>query len=564
MRQTVYLLTLCAFGLASAAKAQLPADAIMLDKVKIAEKVKSTDLDPVTLQPSDANGPTWNYEGVDYRGSKPDSKDKFMADPKKFAEQAKFERYVQNYVKSMSVIWCPVTDQVNPGGLHEWNVKGVKYEACCEFCETSYRDEDFDSGLERLKARAKTSYGLTGGKYTEGAKSPVDGAVKQPTNVAAAAGAPKGQPAGEGTAPAEPEYMKGKTLKPTYAEGIALVFENRCLGCHHKGGMAPMSFETLGETKKWTKSMKNSVVNRAMPPWPADPAVGAFANSRLITDKEIDLISKWCDAGFPPGDGEYKSDKKFGEWTIGEPDQIFQLPAYTVGENVTDEVKDFEVATSFPEDRWIVASQVIPGNDIDVFSINAGPLGVYATGNHRDTYSNGTGELLKAGEKVKVKVHYSKEKGYASSDTGAKIGVKFAKDKAAMKFDVKVDPMANADFSLPAGADNVEVKSQFKFAGDGQIVSLMPMMKLRGKSIAVKAIFPDGKEKPLLSIPHWDPEWKVRYELAKPLAAPKGTVVEMTAKFDNSVTNVKNPDPKMMVKGGAEEVAEGWIGYSLN
>ena len=39
------------------------------------------------------------------------------------------------------------------------------------------REEDFPRALERLKARAKTAFKETGGKYTEGASSPVEGAI---------------------------------------------------------------------------------------------------------------------------------------------------------------------------------------------------------------------------------------------------------------------------------------------------------------------------------------------------------------------------------------------------
>ena len=55
----------------SSAIAQLPADAVMLDRVKIPEKQKSVDLCPVFLVPSDPKLPSWAYKGVAYRGSKP-------------------------------------------------------------------------------------------------------------------------------------------------------------------------------------------------------------------------------------------------------------------------------------------------------------------------------------------------------------------------------------------------------------------------------------------------------------------------------------------------------------
>ena len=39
---------------------------------------------------------------------------------------------------------------------------------------------DFAQGLEKLKERAEKSYAMMGAHYTEGAKSPVEGAIKKP------------------------------------------------------------------------------------------------------------------------------------------------------------------------------------------------------------------------------------------------------------------------------------------------------------------------------------------------------------------------------------------------
>ena len=83
----------------SAARAQLPAESVMLDKVKISEKQKSVDLCPVYLEPSDPKLPTWEYKGVKYRGSKADSREKFSKDPDKFAKAAAKQRFVNNFMQ---------------------------------------------------------------------------------------------------------------------------------------------------------------------------------------------------------------------------------------------------------------------------------------------------------------------------------------------------------------------------------------------------------------------------------------------------------------------------------
>jgi hypothetical protein len=168
------------FLLAAPAFAQLDADSILLDKVKIAEKQKSVDLDPVYLVPSDPLLPTWEYKGVTYRGGKPDAKEKFLQEPDKYAKAAEKQRFINNFMLSMSTVWCPVTDQVTPGGMKQWKYSDLTFESCCAFCDESGKEADFAQGLEKLKARAEKSYALMGAHYTEGAKSPVEGAIKKP------------------------------------------------------------------------------------------------------------------------------------------------------------------------------------------------------------------------------------------------------------------------------------------------------------------------------------------------------------------------------------------------
>ena len=99
--------------------AQLPPNSVLLDKVKISEAQRSEALCPVYLVPSDPTLPTWTYKGTTYRGSQTDAKEKFMEDPDKYAEAAEKQRFANNLMSSMSTIWCPVTDELTPGGMRE-------------------------------------------------------------------------------------------------------------------------------------------------------------------------------------------------------------------------------------------------------------------------------------------------------------------------------------------------------------------------------------------------------------------------------------------------------------
>ncbi len=182
MGRNIAAIFLLLLFLSTVSFAQLPPDAVMLDKVKISEAQKSVDLCPVYLEPSDPKLPTWEYKGVTYRGSKPDAQERFLKEPDKYAKTAEKQRWINNFMQAMSAVWCPVTDQITPGGMMQWKRLGLTFESCCAFCDENAKEEDFQKGLDKLKQRAELAYAMTGGKYTEGAKSPVEGAIKKKTD----------------------------------------------------------------------------------------------------------------------------------------------------------------------------------------------------------------------------------------------------------------------------------------------------------------------------------------------------------------------------------------------
>jgi len=96
------------------------------------------------------------------------------------------------------------------------------------------------------------------------------------------------------------------TTSPTFTKDIAPIFQNKCEACHRPDSIAPMSLVTFEESRPWARSIKNRVQVRQMPPWHIDKTVGIqeFQNDRSLSDKEIETIVKWVDAGAPKGDAK--------------------------------------------------------------------------------------------------------------------------------------------------------------------------------------------------------------------------------------------------------------------
>ena len=83
------------------------------------------------------------------------------------------------------------------------------------------------------------------------------------------------------------------------------------------------------------------------------------------------------------------------------------------------------------------------------------------------------------------------------------------------------------------------------------VLTATPHMHFLGREITATAVYPGGKERPLVSIRDWDFHWHERYQFKDPLRLPKGTVVKVEAYYDNSADNPKNPNsPPKLVKYG--------------
>src|SRR5262249_53418509 len=85
----------------------------------------------------------------------------------------------------------------------------------------------------------------------------------------------------------------------TFAKDIAPIFQTACQVCHRPGSIAPMPLLTYADARPWARSIRQKVVAREMPPWFIDKNVGVqhFGNDRSLSDRDIDTITRWVDAG---------------------------------------------------------------------------------------------------------------------------------------------------------------------------------------------------------------------------------------------------------------------------
>src|SRR5438094_7057195 len=157
----------------------------------------------------------------------------------------------------------------------------------------------------------------------------------------------------------------GEDSKPvTFYKDVLPVLQKNCQTCHRPGEIAPMSFLTYADVRPWAKALKAAVVKRQMPPWFADPAYGHFANDKRLTDAEIATLSAWADSGAVEGDANDKPlPIAFRDgWNV-QPDMIIEMPRdFNVPATGTVTYKNILVKVNFPEDVWVLAAEMRPGN----------------------------------------------------------------------------------------------------------------------------------------------------------------------------------------------------------
>src|SRR5260370_7504680 len=78
-----------------------------------------------------------------------------------------------------------------------------------------------------------------------------------------------------------------KARSVTYTRDVASILNRDCAVCHHPGDIGPMSLLSYKEVRPWARSIKEKVATREMPPWPADPHYGQFANNRSCRPTSI-------------------------------------------------------------------------------------------------------------------------------------------------------------------------------------------------------------------------------------------------------------------------------------
>ena len=402
----------------------------------------------------------------------------------------------------------------------------------------------------------------------------------------------------------------------TFSKDVAPIFQAKCQECHQPNSIAPMSLITFQDARPWARAIKDRVASRQMPPWHIDRSVGVqkFKNDMSLSDEQVDTIVNWVDQGAQQGDPKdlpapkpLDTDNRWvGEKDgYGPPDLVIKSPEYTMPAVHQDTWWRPMSDIPLTEPRWVKMVEIRPSNlkarkiihhSIAYLVLNNDPQAVstgtangpnpfgnvnpddlvnrrpqlmeWAIGKGYDLYRPDTGKLVLPGEKISWDEHI-----HAVGEEitgGSEIGLWFYPKGQEPKHRSYL--IGFTGIRRQAGAPPLDIPPNSIAHTEGftvlkentLITNFQPHFHLRGKAMQVEAILPDGSTQIISYVDKFNFNWMTNYIYADDAAPafPKGTIIHVSAYYDNTKANKNNPDPDQWVGYGdrtVDEMAHAWM-----
>jgi peroxiredoxin len=388
----------------------------------------------------------------------------------------------------------------------------------------------------------------------------------------------------------------------TYHKDVLPILQNNCQICHRPGEVGPFSLMTYKQAVNWATEIKDFTQSRKMPPWKPVEGV-AFHNERKLSDKDIATLAAWVDNGTPEGSPkDAPPPKQFPDsWYLGKPDLVLTAQEdFQLGATGGDLFRCFVLPTNLTEDKYVIASEIRPGNprivhhaltaidtkgqgsklekvtreksdaatDADYgpgypvqmgfgFAPTEGGLNGWAPGQLGRYLPEGTCYFVPKGSDIIMQVHYHRN-GRVEKDR-CSIGLYFAKKPVERRLQSLVYSGTQGTllgrrspfFAIPAGAEHFKLQGTVWVDQDCTIYNVLPHMHKLGKEIKVTMTPPDGPSQTLVAIRDWDYNWQETYSFKEPIKVKPGTRFDVESFYDNSAANPNNPNnpPKIVTYG---------------
>jgi tetratricopeptide (TPR) repeat protein/mono/diheme cytochrome c family protein len=391
-----------------------------------------------------------------------------------------------------------------------------------------------------------------------------------------------------------PQAVTAQSSAVTFASDIAPIVFDNCVSCHRPGGPAPFSLLSYDDVKGRAERVAEVVRRRYMPPWKPEPGHGDFADSRRLSESQIDLIQRWVTSGAPPGDAARvpPTPSLKGQWQLGTPDIVLTMDrAFELDADGDDVYRHFVIPIPISQRRFVNAWELraenspalhhatmeidqtgtsrhldledpAPGYEGLIAHTTMAPDGYFldwAPGHNPYRAPDGMAFPIEGNSDLVLMLHL-RPTGKKES-VRVSVGLYFT-DTPPTRVPALLR-LTRQDLEIPAGASRYEVTSSFQTPIDLEVFTVQPHAHNLAREVEGFAVLPNGTRVPLVYIRDWDFNWQGVYRYAKPVSLPAGTTVTARWLYDNSEANARNPHrpPHTVLFGQrtSDEMAELWF-----
>jgi hypothetical protein len=396
-------------------------------------------------------------------------------------------------------------------------------------------------------------------------------------------------------APARAEAQAARQADATFTKDVAPILQRSCQNCHRPGSVAPMALLTYEDVRPWARSIKQKSATREMPPWFIEKNVGIqkFKDDISLSDEEIATIGRWVDAGAPRGNpADMPPPRVFtddSKWSF-TPDLIVSSPVHTLPAVAADWYGLLNSSpTGVTEDRYIKAIEVKEvrlkespvkrtAGDLNLFVVHhavisarerlpedvivtqtgagtpipqerRGDSGIFSVthevGQNATYYPDTIGVKLPAGSALTWDLHLHS----IGVEMPFRIDVAFKLHPKGYKPKYTgtggLESFLTFDLDIPQNEPNVKLEGIMRVARPGMLVTFEPHLHSSGKRMCIDAIYPSGFAE-TLSCAGYNHNWVKVYSYADDVAPllPQGTLLKVTAWYDNTEKNPRVVDPR--------------------
>jgi hypothetical protein len=352
---------------------------------------------------------------------------------------------------------------------------------------------------------------------------------------------------------------------PTYHEDVAPILARNCVGCHRKGGVAPVPLlENYEQVEAAAGKVRLVVQTREMPPWGADNTglCRTWQGAHWLGDAEIRSLSEWVAAperGDPahaapspaPPPVSFRASGTVldtgGDWTPGLGPSAYRCFVVDPGLTTDRLVTAFRVVSSEPRSVEQVTVYGIDSAAAEEAALEldrAEPeLGYTCYGSSRVSGArlltswtwgspvlrlpSGTGVRLRAGRRVVVQIHYNAIATGLGVPTRTRIDLELGEGEREASF-LAVAPDS---FRLPPGLRHTEAKAESRIPRPLTILAVSPRMHSFGKTMQLDLVRA-GTSQCMANFDHWNFYAQHLFEYTTPIRTEPGDVVRASCVYD--------------------------------